>query len=94
MASHALGHAQAGVTVVQNLPSIPVDARGNITASKVAIRTETVNLRYRDDGVDPTTSVGMLLTTTDPIFIYDGEIGKMRIVAVSATATVDVAYYN
>jgi hypothetical protein len=90
MASHALGYVQQSVTVAAALSSQPA---GN-AAGKVAIRTETNNIRFRDDGTNPTTAVGMLILTTDPLFIYDGEISKLVIIATAGTATVSLAYYS
>lgn len=90
MPSQPLGYVQMSVTTVVNLSTIP----SNPAPSKVAITTETNNIRYRDDGSDPTASVGMLIKTTDPIFVYDGtKIASVRIVSVTGTAVVNVAYY-
>lgn len=53
---------------------------------------ETQNVRWRDDGVAPTTSVGM------PIFVgaslsYDGDLNKIRFIEETASAKLNVSYY-
>jgi hypothetical protein len=89
VASHALGYQQLTVSnAALNLPSIPAGT------SKVALRAETQNIRWRDDGSDPTAGAGVLMTTTDPILVYDGEITKVRVIrATGADGVLNIAYY-
>jgi hypothetical protein len=53
---------------------------------------ETQNVRWRDDGVAPTASVGM------PIFVgaslsYDGDLNKIRFIEETASAKLNISYY-
>jgi hypothetical protein len=53
---------------------------------------ETQNVRWRDDGTDPTASVGM------PIFVgaslsYDGDLSRIRFIESTAGATLNISYY-
>lgn len=53
---------------------------------------ETQNVRWRDDGTNPTASVGM------PIFVgaslsYDGDLNKIKFIESTAGATLNIAYY-
>jgi hypothetical protein len=53
---------------------------------------ETQNVRWRDDGADPTASVGM------PIFVgaslsYDGDLNRIKFIESTAGATLNICYY-
>lgn len=53
---------------------------------------ETQNVRWRDDGTDPTASVGM------PIFVgaslsYDGDLNRIKFIESTAGATLNICYY-
>ena len=57
------------------------------------IQAESQNIRWRDDGTNPTSSVGMLLTAgTDMTFI--GDMAAFRAIEVTASAKLNVAYYS
>lgn len=58
------------------------------------IQCETQNVRWRDDGNAPTTSVGMLMTTSSDVLIYNGSLLDIRFIEVSASAKLNVAYYG
>ena len=87
--STSLGFASAALSTAAavGLPGIPVGA----TSALVCI--EGVNARYRDDGTDPTTSVGM------PFFanatqIYSQNLAALKFIAQSGSGTLDVLYYG
>lgn len=71
------GTAQ-GLTVPQN-------------AIYAMIQTESA-IRYRDDGTDPTTTVGIQLPAQAAVF-YTGDLSKFKMIAVVA-AVVNIAYYG
>ncbi len=53
---------------------------------------ETQNVRWRDDGTNPTASVGM------PIFVgaslsYDGDLNRIKFIESTAGATLNISYY-
>ena len=50
-------------------------------------------IRWRDDGTAPTASVGMPLSS-GTVFVYDGDLTRLRIIQQAATATINVAYYK
>lgn len=83
-----MGHQQiAAFSTVQSL-SVPQGATVAI------IRTETNNIRWRDDGTAPTASVGMLLLPTDDYLFYTGSLSTFQVIPVTGSATLDVAYYR
>lgn len=53
---------------------------------------ETQNVRWRDDGTNPTASVGM------PIFVgaslsYDGDLNRIKFIESTSGAVLNIAYY-
>ena len=50
-------------------------------------------MRWRDDGTDPTTSVGMVLTAAGDPYPFSGDLSKIKFIEASATAVLNVAYY-
>ena len=61
-------------------------------ATMALIVPETQNVRWRDDGVDPTTTAGMpVLTNTS--MSYDGDLKAIRFIAVASGAVLNVSYY-
>lgn len=62
--------------------------------SRVAlIQPEGQNVRWRDDGTNPTASVGVLLYNGD-LFLYSGNLGDIRLIEVAASAKVNISYYD
>ena len=61
-------------------------------ATLALIVPETQNVRWRDDGTNPTASVGM------PIFVgaslsYDGDFDKIKFIEETASAKLNISYY-
>lgn len=53
---------------------------------------ETQNVRWRDDGVAPTASVGMPIVVGASLS-YDGDLNKIRFIEETASAKLNVSYY-
>lgn len=51
------------------------------------------NVRWRDDGTDPTTSVGMVIHAGETI-LYTGDLKKFRVIEVTAGAELNVSTYE
>ena len=49
-------------------------------------------VRWRDDGVDPTASVGMTIPANGELD-YCGDLSKIKLITSSGTPTVDVSIY-
>jgi hypothetical protein len=56
------------------------------------IRVSAQAIRWRDDGVNPTTTVGMSQAVGSEL-AYDGSLSAFRLIAVVAGAIIDIAYY-
>lgn len=70
-----------------NLPSIPTGPVGSFLLS-----VEAAAVRWRDDGTDPTSSVGQPVSAGQAI-CYGNDAHAVRIIGQSAGATIDVTYY-
>ena len=82
-----LGYEQiTGLSSVQPL-TVPTGAR------LAVICVESQTIRWRDDGVDPTSSVGMPLPTSG-YFIYNGNLAAFRAIETAASAVLNVEYYK
>lgn len=62
-------------------------------ATLIAIAVEGQSVRYRDDGVAPTGSVGELLPIGGP-WPYSANLSAIQFIQTSASATVDVCFYQ
>lgn len=61
-------------------------------ATRAVITPESQSVRWRDDDVAPTASVGMPL----PVLVslsYDGDLKRIRFIQQAASATLNVSYY-
>lgn len=59
----------------------------------VLLQAETNGVRWRDDGVLPTASVGMLIPAGQD-FWYTGNIDNLRVIGVDGTSILNVAGYK
>ena len=62
-------------------------------ATYAVIQAETQDVRWRDDGTAPTTSVGMLLSAGQQIAYY-GDLSAIKFIEVTASAKLNVSYYS
>lgn len=62
-------------------------------ATFALIQAETQAVRWRDDGVTPTSSVGMPLIIGS-VIEYDGDLKAIRFIEQTASAVLHVCYYN
>ena len=56
------------------------------------IAPETKDVRWRDDGTAPTTSVGMPLVVGTTLN-YDGDLNRIRFIETEASAAINISYY-
>lgn len=57
------------------------------------IQAETQNVRWRDDGTNPTASVGMIIGAGSTL-PYTGDLTAIKIIQTTASATLNVSYYG
>lgn len=64
------------------------------TGTRLTIfQAESQNVRWRDDAVSPTASVGMLITIGS-VFIYSGVPSALKFIEVTSGAKLNVSYYK
>lgn len=63
-------------------------------ANVAVFRAEAQALRFRDDAVDPTASVGMPLLVADPPLLYAGTLSKVRVIEQTSGGKLDVLFYK
>jgi hypothetical protein len=68
--------------------TVPTGARGAL------IVVETANVRWRDDGTNPTSAIGMLLVAAGDPFYYSGNLSALKFIAASGSPVMDVSYYG
>lgn len=57
------------------------------------IQAESQNIRWRDDGTNPTASVGMYLALGGEM-VYDGDFTKLKFIEVVSGAKVNATFYG
>lgn len=78
----------AGLTYPTN-----VQTAGPHQPNFVKIVCEAQAIRYRDDGVAPTATVGMPLAVGTELR-YDGDLRKIQVISQVAGAIVNLLFYN
>lgn len=69
------------------------DKQGNFKQPTFAlIIAETQGVRWRDDGTNPTASVGMPLAAGVPLQ-YDGNLTGIKFIEQTASAKLNISYY-
>ena len=89
-----MGYQQ--ITSLSASTALTVPARTQLglaaTPAIAIITPETQAVRWRDDGVAPTASVGMPLAAGVTLQ-YDGDITKIRFIEQTAGAKLNITYY-
>lgn len=57
------------------------------------IQPETQNVRWRDDGTNPTASVGMVLAAGNSA-VYNGGFAALKFIETAVSAKLNVSYYK
>ena len=90
-----LGYQQ--ITSLSSAPALTVpqkDIAGLAGSPRIAIITpEGQAVRWRDDGVNPTSTVGMPLAVGVTLQ-YDGDINQIKFIEQSAGAKLNITYYS
>lgn len=88
-AVYSLGYMQVplSTTLPFQLPDIPDGAKSML------IKPESGGIRYRDDGIDPTSTVGMPLASGESMY-YELKIEDLRMIAQEDGAICNIAFYG
>lgn len=77
-----------GLTV----PEVDNEGRAS-TPVQATIICETQGVRWRDDGVAPTATIGMPLAV-GTVFTYDGDLKRIKFIEQTASAKLNVTYHS
>jgi hypothetical protein len=81
-----LGYQQITVSALSSL-TVPTGA----TVAYISV--ETAAVRYRDDGTNPTSAVGMPVSVGQQL-VYSGNLAAIKFIAQTGTPVLDVSYYR
>lgn len=89
----ALGYGQ--LTSLSSAVAVS-SVTGGIPAGteQVAIQAETQNVRYRDDGTDPTASIGMIFTVNTIYMLSIAQAARMKLIEAAASAKLNISFYG
>lgn len=81
----SLGSAVAVSTVSGGIPA---------GTQKVLLEPEAQNVRYRDDGTDPTSGVGILMVA-NTVYEFDvAQIPRMKVIETTGSAKLNISFYG
>lgn len=75
------------LTTAVGIGTVPAEAR------LALLQAEGDNLRWRDDGTDPTASVGMLLGEGQTL-VYNGTLAKIKFIETVGSGILNVCLYR
>ena len=84
----ALGHQQ--ITSLSSSTALTVPAGTQMAL----VQAESQNVRWRDDGTDPTATVGMILMAGATIEYDAAQLSVVEFIEVAASAKLNVSYYG
>jgi hypothetical protein len=84
-----LGYVQLTSTIASSAASLTVPTG----TTHLLMQAETQAVRWRDDGVSPTASVGMLLPVGVPA-PYSGTPSIIQFIAAASGAVLDISFYK
>jgi len=82
-----LGYQQITSLSSATALTVPEGARAAL------IQAEDQNVRWRDDGTDPTATVGYVLLAENEIF-YSANLLKIKVIEETASAKLNVCYWG
>lgn len=81
-----LGYQQITSLSAATALTVPAGARFAL------IRPETQGIRWRDDGTNPTSTVGMPVDAGDTVF-FTGKLSVVKVIETAVSAKLNVSYY-
>ena len=80
--------------MIRRLALLSLLAAATAGAQHVLLQAEAQNIRYRDDGVDPTATVGMLLIANTIYELSVAQIARMKFIQAAASAILNITFYG
>ena len=88
-----LGYSQS--KTISTVTTLATVAGGSLPAgaTMALIQALTQNIRWRDDGTNPSATLGMQLAAGDQFF-YTGDLTAFKVIEETATAEINVSFYK
>lgn len=80
------------ITNLSSATALTVPTTGAQLPSYCIITADTEDVRWRDDGTNPTASVGYPLAAGSELR-YDGDLKKIKFIEQTASAVLNISYY-
>ena len=77
--------AAAGIVLPTSLPA------GSVPQMAI-IQAQSGSVRWRDDGTDPTASIGMTIASGGEL-VYYGDLSKIKFISASSSPILDISLY-
>ena len=90
MADYLKAKGYQQITSLSSATALTVPAGTSVAV----IQVQTQNVRWRDDGTDPTTTVGMLLLAGQTLEYFAADVAVVKFIEVTASAALNVSYYG
>ncbi len=87
-----ISYQQITAATLANATSLTLPT--SYTATSAVFCVETANVRWRDDGVAPTASVGMLAPYGQACWSYTGNLAAIQFIAATGSPVLDVTFYR
>jgi hypothetical protein len=86
----------AAATGITGLIDATLVSGGNIlpTVHFIVIQVETQNVRWRDDGTDPTAAIGFLLAAGKTMIVHRPQFATFKLIEVAASTVVNACAYS
>lgn len=86
----SLGYVQIAATGLASAAGLGTIPNHAVMA---VIQPTAQNVRYRDDGTNPTASAGMRLVANDVLF-YTGDLSAIKFIEEAASAVLNITFYK
>lgn len=83
-----LGYQQITVLTAATALTVPTNSR------LAWIQAEAQAVRWRDDGTNPTASVGMVLAAGEGMWYTGNRLAALKFIEAAASAKLNVSYYG
>ena len=77
----------ADLDTAQEIPNMPQ------RVNYIEVQAQDKDVRYRKDGIAPTSTIGLILYAGDPPTRFAGSIQLLKFIEVSASAKLNVHFY-
>jgi hypothetical protein len=89
-----VGTYTTSLATTSSSQTISVSGTPTLPSLMLTLQAETAGVRYRDDGVAPTASVGALIVNGFNPMLYTGTLANIQFIAASGSPVLDIGMYR